>query len=224
MKKKNIDKIKKNNLGDKMNNKVIGALIVIAIILIIGIPQYQSYQDQLLSEHFNETLQNASSIESSISTTTQQFNNQNSTDVDVLMNTINNDITPKYSEELLRLNETGAVTNNDTEKKYIDLQIKRVELQSKNLNATVTTLNAVSQYVKGEKTNEDAQNAINKANDDATSSNNELNQTYNDIKTLLAQNPDLNKKVHDLNLDPAFYGEPSTQAQAQNVNNTTTTQ
>ena len=92
-----------------MNNKVIGALIVIAIILIIGIPQYQSYQDQLLSEHFNETLQNASSIESSISTTTQQFNNQNSTDVDMLMNTINNDITPKYSEELLRLNETGAV-------------------------------------------------------------------------------------------------------------------
>lgn len=204
-----------------MNKKIIGIIIVIAILLVIGIQQYGSYQDNLLSENFNETLQNASAVETQIGNTTEKFNNQNSTDADMLISTINNEITPKYSEELTQLNETAGYTDNDTEKKYIELQERRVELESKNLNATVTTLNALSQYVKGEKTADDAQNSINKANTDATNTNNELNQVYSDIRTLLSQNPDLNKKVHDLNLSKPYYGETNTQAQTQNITNST---
>lgn len=204
-----------------MNKKIIGIIIVIAILLVIGVQQYGSYQDNLLSKNFNETLQNASAVETQIGNTTEKFNNQNSTDADMLISTINNEITPKYSEELTQLNETAGYTDNDTEKKYIELQERRVELESKNLNATVTTLNALSQYVKGEKTADDAQNSINKANTDATNTNNELNQVYSDIKTLLSQNPDLNKKVHDLNLSKPYYGETNTQAQTQNITNST---
>lgn len=204
-----------------MNKKIIGIIIVIAILLVIGVQQYGSYQDNLFSENFNETLQNASAVETQIGNTTERFNNQNSTDADMLISTINNEITPKYSEELTQLNETAGYTDNDTEKRYIELQEKRVELESKNLNATVTTLNALSQYVKGEKTADDAQSSINKANTDATNTNNELNQVYSDIRTLLAQNPDLNKKVHDLNLSKPYYGETNTQAQAQNITNST---
>lgn len=202
-----------------MNKKFIGILAVIIVVLIIAIPQYDSYQKTLLSQDFNKSLQNASSIETEIATTTKQLNAQNSTDADTLIRTINNDITPKYSEEILRLNETSTTTNNDTEKKYLDLQMKRVQLESKNLNATVTTLNAISQYVKGEKTGEDAQDAINTANSAATNSSIELNQVYNDIKTLLDTNPDLNKKVHDLNLDDSYYG----QIQQNNITNSTNT-
>lgn len=204
-----------------MNKKFIGILAVIIVVLIIAIPQYDSYQKTLLSQDFNKSLQNASSIETEIATTTKQLNAQNSTDADTLIRTINNDITPKYSEEILRLNETSTTTNNDTEKKYLDLQMKRVQLESKNLNATVTTLNAISQYVKGEKTGEDAQDAINTANSAATNSSIELNQVYNDIKTLLDTNPDLNKKVHDLNLDDSYYG-PVQQNNITNSTNTTT--
>lgn len=204
-----------------MNKKIIGIIIIIAILLVIGVQQYGSYQDNLFSKNFNETLQNASAVETQIGNTTEKFNNQNSTDADMLISTINNEITPKYSEELTQLNETAGYTSNDTEKKYIELQEKRVELESKNLNATVTTLNALSQYVKGEKTADDAQSSINKANTDATNTNNELNQVYSDIKTLLSQNPDLNKKVHDLNLSKPYYGEINTQAQTQNITNST---
>lgn len=202
-----------------MNKKFIGILAVIIVVLIIAIPQYDSYQKTLLSQDFNKSLQNASSIETEIAITTKQLNAQNSTDADTLIRTINNDITPKYSEEILRLNETSTTTSNDTEKKYLDLQMKRVQLESKNLNATVTTLNAISQYVKGEKTGEDAQDAINTANSAATNSSIELNQVYNDIKTLLDTNPDLNKKVHDLNLDDSYYG----QIQQNNITNSTNT-
>lgn len=203
-----------------MNKKFIGILAVIIVALIIAVPQYDSYQKTLLSQDFNKSLQNASSIETEIATTTKQINAQNSTDADTLITTINNDITPKYSEEILRLNETSTTTNNDVEKKYLDLQIKRVQLESENLNATVTTLNAISQYVKGEKTGADAQEAINLSNKAATNSSIELNQVYQDIKTLLNANPDLNKKVHDLNLDSTYYG----QTQQQNITTNSTTQ
>ncbi|OED30858.1 hypothetical protein [Methanosphaera sp. WGK6] len=202
-----------------MNKKVIGILVVIAIVLLLGIPQYESYQNTLLSEHFNETIQNASSIETEIINTVNGINTQNTTDADVLISTINNDITPKYSEELLRLNESGVSTSNETEHKYIDLQTKRIELESKNLNNTVTTLNALSQYVKGEKSAEDAQTAINNANTQSADINNELTKVYSDIKTLLEQNPDLNKKLHDLNLEKSYYGE--TNVQTQNITNST---
>lgn len=202
-----------------MNKKmIIGIIAVILVALIIAIPQYESYQSTLLSENFNKTLQNASAVEAEIASTTNQINQQNSTDADTLIHTINNQITPKYSEELLRLNETKTNTNNDTEKQYIDLQMKRVQLESKNLNATVTLLNALSQYVKGEKTALDAQNTINQASTDNAQSSKELNQVYNDIKIFLDQNPDLNKKLHDLNLDSAYYGQLEKQNIADNTN------
>ena len=78
----------------------------------------------------------------------EKFNNQPSTDVDELISTINNDMTPKYAEELKILNDTHEKTKNETQKQYLSLQMKRIELQSKNLNATVTTLNAISQLYK----------------------------------------------------------------------------
>ncbi|WP_303234942.1 hypothetical protein [Methanosphaera cuniculi] len=200
-----------------MNKKLLGVLIIIAALLIIGVPYYQSYQDNLLSEHFNETMKNASSIQEGITSTINDFNTKNSTDADTLMTTINNQLTPEYSEEQLRLNESAMCTSNETEHKYIDLQLKRVTLESQSLNLTVTSLNAIAQYVRGEKNGEDAQNTLNKVQTDMTNNNNELNQVYTDIQNLLKENPDLDKKLHDLNLAPAFYGQPATQ----NITNTT---
>ena len=130
-----------------MNKKLLGVLIIIAALLIVGVPYYQSYQDNLLSEHFNETMKNASSIQEGITSTINDFNTKNSTDADTLMTTINNQLTPEYSEEQLRLNESAMCTSNETEHKYIDLQLKRVTLESQSLNLTVTSLNAIAQYL-----------------------------------------------------------------------------
>lgn len=202
-----------------MNKKLLAVLIVIVIALIIGVPTYQSYQDELLSEHFNESIKNASSVQEDITKTIEDFNSKNNTDADTLMSTINNQITPEYSEELLKLNESAMCTDNETEHKYIDLQIKRVTLESQALNLTVTSLNALAQYVRGEKSNQDAQDAINKAQTNMQKNNEELNQVYTDIQNLLKDNPNLNHKLHELNLQPSFYGE--SQNQQLNSENTT---
>ncbi len=204
-----------------MDKKIIAAIIAIAAILVLAYSFiYIPYQENVLSESYDKGLQDASAIETKIIATTEQFNKQESTDADTLINTINNDITPKYAEEISQLNETLKQTNgNDVKEKYTQLQMKRLELESKNLNGTVSTLYSISQYVKGEKSAEDAQASINKANAEMTDSQKELNDVYTDIKTLLTQNPDFNQTLHDLHLEKPFYGE--TRIQTQNITNTT---
>lgn len=208
-----------------MNKKVIAIIVAIAVVIIGSyVFIYQPYQENLLSGQFNEGLQNASSVETQIITTTDEFNKQSSTDVDVLIGTINNDITPKYSDELLKLNQTAKLTNNNnTKKKYIDLQMKRVELESQNIKSTVTKLNAISQYVKGEKNAQDAQTSINNADTAMSNSQKELQQVYTDINTLLKQNPSFNQTLQDLKLEKPYYGETRTQTQTQNITNSTET-
>lgn len=206
-----------------MNKKIIAAIIAIAAILALGYAfLYMPYQENVLSENYDKGLQEASAMETKIIATTEKFNNQESTDADVLINTINTDITPKYGEEIAKLNETLELTNgNDVKQKYLELQMKRLELESKNLNGTVSTLYAISQYVKGEKTGEDAQTSINNANKDMTDSQKELDGVYVDIRTLLTQNPDFNQTLQNLHLEKPFYGETRVQAQTQNITNTT---
>lgn len=206
-----------------MNKKIIGAIIALIIIIIAGYTFfYAPYQENILSEQYNGNLVNASNLEKEIVTKTEQFNKQESTDVDVLINTINNDISPKYSEEIAMLNNTAKyANNNETKIAYISNQTKRLELESKNLNATVTTLNAISQYVKGEKSGEDAQSSINRANVEMEDSAKELKNVYEDIKKLLNENPDLKQSLKGLNLEKPFYGEE--RAVQPNVANNTTT-
>ena len=202
-----------------MNKKIIASILAIVVILVGGYMfLYAPYQSNILSENYNQGLQNASAIETQIIATTEQFNKQESTDADQLISTINNEITPKYSEEISKLNETAKnANNNETKTRYIELQSKRLEKKKKNLNATVTTLNAISQYVKGEKSAEDAQNSINQANTDMTNSQKELETIYTDIKTLLTQHPDFNQTLQDLHLEKPYYGETRVQAETQNL-------
>lgn len=206
---------------NKRNIIIIIAVVIIAGLICIAVPAYQSYQNDVLADNFNKNLQNASAIEANILSATDKFKNQNSTDIDELISTFN-DMSSKYPEELDVLNKTAEDSNNDTQKQYATLQVKRIELQSKNINASIKLYNAIAQYYKGEKTADDAQSAIDSAQKEASDSANELNTVFTDIKTLLKQNPDLNESLHGLNLEDSFYGETAAQNQTQNLTNNTT--
>ncbi len=205
-----------------MNRKLIVGIVIVVIIviIIIAVPMYRSYQEETLSGEFNESLKNVSAIEGEVIATVDQYNSQNSTDADDLVNSINNDMNPKYSEEITQLNETHNYAQTDAENQYIDLQIKRIGLESESLNNTVTTLNALSGYVRGEKSESDAQNTINEVSEKSVQTANDINQTYTDIRNLLDENPDLNKTLHDLELENAFYGEGTSAAEDTATNET----
>ncbi|RAP52590.1 MAG: hypothetical protein BZ138_02825 [Methanosphaera sp. rholeuAM270] len=206
-----------------MNKKIIAGIIALIIIVIAGYTFfYAPYQEKVLSEQFDGNLQNASAIEKEITATTEAINKKETNDVDTLINTINNDITPKYFEELKILNESDKfANNNETKIQYLANQTRRIELQSQNYNATIKILNALSQMVKGEKSAEEAQNSITRANIEMEDCNKELNEVYDNITNILKENPDFNQTLHDLKLEKGFYGEKVVVAQTQNIENTT---
>lgn len=199
---------------NKRKISIIAAIVILAIVAYFGVTQYQSYQEEVLTESFNKNLQNASAIEANL-------NAPRSIDINEALSVINNDMSPKYAEELNVLNKTYESTNNDTRKQYINLQMKRIELNSKNLNATVKIINAQIQLAKGEKSQQDAQTSINDAQKELINNNNELNSVFTDIKTLLKQNPEFDQSLRGLHLEKSFYGEID--EQSQNITNATNT-
>ena len=209
-----------------MNDKI--PKIIIAVIIILALVAGYMYLDgvgqQTKAENFDKALQNASAIDTKIAGATEKYNNQSSTNIEDLINTMNQDMSPKYSEEIEVLNNSLQYTSSDVEKQYVELEIKRLEIQSKNLNATVKLFNAIVQNAKKEKTAEEAQAAVNEANKDLSDTSNEINDVYTDIQTLLKQNPDFNNRLHNLQLEKAYYGEKPEQPNNNVTNNTTTPQ
>ncbi|MDO5852296.1 MAG: hypothetical protein Q4Q23_07400 [Methanobacteriaceae archaeon] len=196
--------------------KAIIVVVILAIILAVTIPYYNSYQDNIRSENFNKSIQNANTIEETALNATKKLNEGNSTDVTVLLTTINNDIIPKYSEEITKLNQTAELTDDPVEKQYLTLQQERITLQSKSINDTVTILNSISKYMKGEKSAEDAQQTINQSNQDLSTMNTDIQTNYDNINKLLNDNPNLKQKVDNLNLGDGFKGKLT-----ETTNNTT---
>lgn len=213
-----------------MDKKIIAIIVVLAIVLIGAYMYlYVPYENTARAESFDKNLKNASSTNAEITSISEQFNKQNNTNVDTLIKTINDEISPKYSEEISKLSEAEKFTNdkNETMKKvktdYINFQKKRVEHESQTANGTIKFYNAYAQYLKGEKSPQDAQNSINNASQELANAQNELNADYTNIRNLLKDNPDFNATLHNLNLTSPFYGEMPQQNATAAANATNTT-
>lgn len=206
-----------------MMNKKSFAIIIALVVLImaIGYVIYMPYQEEVLNNSFKDNLKNVSAVESEIVASYDKFSKQDSADIDNIINSLDTEIIPKYSDEIYKLNKTMDYTNNDEVKiQYIELQSRRVQLEAKNLNDTVIELNAISTFLKGEKSVVDSQNDIDHANAMLENDTAELKKVFEDIRTLLADNPDFNQTLHELDLEPGFYGESILKPQASNLTNT----
>ena len=212
-----------------MDKKIIAIIVVLAIVLVGAYMfLYVPYENTARAESFQKSLKNASSTNAEITSISEQFNKQNNTNVETLIKTLNDEISPKYSDELSKLNEAEKFTNDQNEslKKvksdYISFQKKRVEHESQTANGTIKFYNALAQYYKGEKSPEDAQSSVNNASQELATAQNELNADYTNIRNLLKDNPDFNATLHSLDLTSPFYGE-MTQQNTTGANTTNTT-
>lgn len=201
---------------------IIGIIILLVVVLCVAVFLYMPYQNQLHTSEFNKELQNTSSTEAEILKIRDDMGSQNSTDVDVFIKTVNDDISPKYSDELNKLNEAEKhIDNNQTRSDYVKFQKQRIELESQNYNLTVKIYNALAQYYKGEKSPQDANATINNASTELATVQNDLNAAYTNIRNLLKDNPEFNSTLQDLKLADPFYGNPHV---LNNTNITNTTQ
>lgn len=209
---KNLVFFLKNN-GDYMNKKLLAILVVILAILIGAAYQfvYVPYQNEQAIKEFNSGLENASAIEMDINKTMNELNNADQSDITqytkVFNEKYNNEIEPKIDSEINKLNETLKYANgNKTKEDYINYQIQRLQVEKEGTQKTVDYMNKMNSAIEKNNIGE-ALNLVNDMEKDMNSIVEKLKPIKDDIYNLLKADQSFNESLHNLTLNPEYYGD-----------------
>lgn len=209
---KNLVFFLKNN-GDYMNKKLLAILVVILAILIGAAYQfvYVPYQNEQAIKEFNSGLENASAIEMDINKTMNELNNADQSDITqytkVFNEKYNNEIEPKIDSEINKLNETLKYANgNKTKEDYINYQIQRLQVEKEGTQKTVDYMNKMNSAIEKNNIGE-ALNLVNDMEKDMNSIVEKLKPIKDNIYNLLKADQSFNESLHNLTLNPEYYGD-----------------
>jgi len=209
---KNLVFFLKNN-GDYMNKKLLAILVVILAILIGAAYQfvYVPYQNEQAIKEFNSGLENASAIEMDINKTMNELNNADQSDITqytkVFNEKYNNEIEPKIDSEINKLNETLKYANgNKTKEDYINYQIQRLQVEKEGTQKTVDYMNKMNSAIEKNNFGE-ALNLVNDMEKDMNSIVEKLKPIKDNIYNLLKADQSFNESLHNLTLNPEYYGD-----------------
>ena len=207
-----MDKYLLNN-GDYMNKKILGIIVVILAILVAGAYQfaYVPYQQEQNNLAYNAGLQNASAIELEMNNTLAELDKVQSSNFTAYYNTLNdkykNEINPKIDNEITILNETLQYTNgNKTKEDYINYQINRIQLEKEGFEAIMVSMNDFKTAVE----KSDYKQMLSSAKEMENKMNNvseKIKPLKENIINLLNNDPAFNESLHNLTLEPEFYGD-----------------
>jgi hypothetical protein len=201
------------NYGDFMNKKILAIIVVILAILVAGAYQfaYVPYQQEQNNIEYNAGLENASAIEVELNQSLAELDKMDSSNFTAYYNTLNNkyqnEVIPGVEKEIILLNETLKYTNdNKTKEDYINYQIERLNLEKEGLENIMSSLEKINKGIE--------QNEYNKLLDMSTDMQNGINNITKkliplkeNIINLLNDNPTFNESLHNLTLEPEFYGD-----------------
>ena len=196
-----------------MNKKLLAILVVILAILIGAAYQfvYVPYQNEQAIKEFNSGLENASAIEMDINKTMNELNNADQSDITqytkVYNEKYNNEIEPKIDSEINKLNETLKYANgNKTKEDYINYQIQRLQVEKEGTQKTVDYMNKMNSAIEKNNIGE-ALNLVNDMEKDMNSIVEKLKPIKDNIYNLLKADQSFNESLHNLTLNPEYYGD-----------------
>lgn len=191
-----------------MDNKtmMIGGIVAVVIIALLAVVfVYIPYVNE---QNFNAALQNATVLETEITSAVSSIGSTGSSDVVASSNHTRdvyaNEVIPKYNEEYKLLNDSKKYAGgNKVKEDYIDYQLKRIELENKSYSVgdweEYTTAMSNHDYSKAISASNHMLKTMNETND-------ELKPVGENIRNLLSTHPNLDKSLHGLSLNPKFYG------------------
>ena len=196
-----------------MNKKILGIIVVVLAILVAGAYQfaYVPYQQEQNNLAYNAGLQNASAIEVELNKSMAELDNMETSNFSTYYNTLNdkyqNEIIPGVDNEVTKLNETLQYTNdNKTKEDYINYQIERIQLEKEGMSTIMDSMNKFKVAVEKNDYNQmltaarDMDNNINNVNE-------KIKPLKENIINLLNSDPAFNESLHNLDLEPEFYGD-----------------
>lgn len=194
-----------------MNKKIIGIIIIVAILAISAIA-YTWYNAQ-----FDENLTKASGYQTlALKNINEDINDvmkETSLDRDTLKaklpgikNALNESISANENITTY-LNNAKNFAKNDVEKEYIDLLLKKNELNKKINEYQQKRFSVIEKYVNGDLSLSESNNQLIEINNDNEHISIEAEDVNNKIIKLLTENPDFKKHLKSLNLDKTYFGE-----------------
>lgn len=196
-----------------MDKKILGIILVILAILVAGAYQfaYVPYQQEQNNLAYNAGLQNASAMQIELNKTMAELEKKDSSNYSAYSNTLtdkyNNEIIPGIDDEINKLNETLQYTNgNKTKEDYINYQIERVQLEKEGMTSIVDSMNKIktafenNDYTQMMSAASEMENQINTISG-------KLKPVKENIVNLLNGDPAFNESLHNLSLEPEFYGD-----------------
>lgn len=189
--------------------KIILALIIILIIAFAGVLAYNIYNEQSGAK-LKETLTNAAMTENELTNTMSQLKNYtenpNAEGAEQLSKLINQSQS-LISEETEYLKTADTQTSNETEKRYIQLQINRLSAVENIINNTNDFSIEVNKYVTGEISLPDLIIATSNLKNSIEDNEKIYKDICSNIKTVLEENPELVKTLNETNATEGMYGE-----------------
>lgn len=188
---------------------IILALIIILIIAFVGVIAYNLYNEHCNSK-LKESISNAAITENELINTISQLKNYtenpNAEDAEQLSKLVNKSQS-LIAEETETFKTADNQITNETEKRYIQLQINRLSAVENIINNTNDFSIVVNQYVKGETSLSDLIIATSKLKNSIEDNEKIYKDICSNIKTVLEENPELVKTLNKTNATEGMYGE-----------------
>lgn len=187
----------------KKNTKIIIGIIIVLLILIPVIyTVYQNYQIEQEQKNFNKTLKEISNIENISDENYASIHNGNSTTATEQITKLNDTIT-NTTTEITMFQNLSKHTNNQSHKEYINNQIDRLNSENQYTKYELEYDQLMNKTMNGQYSPESNQK-MQDLTDEMLKSTNKTNEIKENTTFILAENPELEKNINDLNLDEDF--------------------
>ena len=179
---------------------------IIILILLLGIMIFAgiNYKNNLENKEFKEILKNASNIENITDKNYKELYN------DTILNLtefklVTQSILDNGSKETDILTKFKDKTSNETQKEYLEIEIKRLQTEQRAHEKLVENGKEYERYLNGEITASRYLERSNTLNNDSERADNELGMIKDEAITYIQNHQDLNNTITELNLDEDFY-------------------
>lgn len=183
----------------KKKIKIILVIILIFLIMIGGYFSINAYMSNAEEKNFNETIKNISDIENESDVYLDKETNVSSIKASELSNIWNHVANDSKVENEMLMNLSNS-TSNETIKGYIDLQVERTDLEIKAWQEEIKLCNDYVAFGRGDASS----SQVVEHSDNIKDYVSDVRDKKIESERYLNDNPDLKKRLSDLNIDEDF--------------------
>lgn len=180
------------------------SIIIIILLVIIGVYGYINYKNEMENNEFKEILKNASDIENITDKSYTEMYSGKSIRIDEYLTFTKSNV-ENTSKELDILIKFKNKTSNQTQKEFLEMQIKRLEKENIEHKDNLDIGEQCKRYLNGEITANKYNEILEKSTENHEQINDEISKIKEDTMVFIDNHPDLKSVLEEIGVDEDFY-------------------